>query len=278
MGQLPNYYLLNSAPGKLNPLKSSQRLFRAIALLCVAMLFLGSVTLCVTPPQPTPDVPIPLQGKQKVIIAGDSITKAGGQNGGFVWLMQRYLDTLYPQQKIELIGAGVSGNTAMDLAARFQADVLGQDPDLVAIEIGTNDALQNLQGSSPNPQTTPAFYRQTLTQLVQAAQSRQIPVILLSPILVSETVNSQDNRRLAEYVAVMQEIAIQQRCQFINLTIPFREVLLTYQRYGGQAQNLLTRDGIHPNSAGHQIIAYTLLKGWGIPEQRLQSLRLQPSR
>ena len=51
-------------------------------------------------------------------------------------------------------------------------------------------------------------------------------------------------------------------------------MITTYQRYGGQAQNLLTRDGIHPNIAGHQIIAYTLLKGWGVPEQQIQSMKL----
>ncbi|MDY7022500.1 MAG: lipolytic protein G-D-S-L family, partial [Cyanobacteriota bacterium] len=65
----------------------------------------------------------PLKGKRKIILLGDSITQAGGQYGGYVWLMQRYLNTLYPQAKIELIQSGISGQTSVNLQQRFQRDV-----------------------------------------------------------------------------------------------------------------------------------------------------------
>ncbi|MEA5496276.1 SGNH/GDSL hydrolase family protein [Limnoraphis robusta] len=218
----------------------------------------------------------PLEGKQKIILLGDSITQAGGNYGGYVWLMQQYLNTLYPQSKIQLIQAGVSGQTSGDLQVRFQQDVLEKQPDLVTINVGVNDIIKSLKNSSTEQQNTQNIevYRQNLTAMVQAAQSRNISVLLLSPTIITEDLNSRENIRLREYIAVMREVSAQNRCKFLDLNLPFRDVILTYQRYGGQAQNILTRDGIHPNLAGHQILAYTILRSWGIPEQQIQKLQV----
>lgn len=230
-------------------------------------------------PQPTiPPTPEPLRGKNRIVFVGDSITQGGGQYGGYVWLLQRYLNTLYPQQKLEMISSGVSGNTSAQLSERFQRDVLDKKPDLVIINVGINDVLQSFQTPTqarPNL-PSPQEYRQNLAAMVQATQARGISVVLLSPTLIYENLSSQENQRLTQYISMMREVSNQYRCQYIDLNVAFRHVITTYQRYGGQAQNLLTRDGIHPNIAGHQIIAYTLLKGWGVPEQQIQSMKLNP--
>jgi len=237
------------------------------------------------PPQPTkPPLPQPviepqpeaLRNKHRIVVVGDSITQSGGQYGGYVWLLQRYLNFLYPQQPVEIISSGVSGNTSTQLYQRFKQDVLEKKPDLITINIGVNDVLQSFQTPTPaRPNIpTPQEYRQNLTAMVDVATAKAIPVLLLSPTIIYEDLSSRENQRIAEYIAVMRDVALQYHCQFIDLNVPFRHVISTYQRYGGQGQNLLTRDGIHPNIAGHQIIAYTILKGWGVPEPKIQSLKL----
>lgn len=218
-------------------------------------------------------VPTPLQGKQKIILIGDSITQAGGQFGGYIWLMRRYLNQLYPQQGIELINAGVSGNRAEDLQNRFQQDVIAQNPDLVMINVGVNDAMQSLQKSQDQAADLEG-YRQNLVAMIQAAKAKNISVLLLSPTLVSEDLNSPKNLRLAQYITAMAEVSQTRACQYIDLNIPFKHVISTYQRYGGNRQNILTRDGIHPNLAGYQIMAYTILLGLGIPQQNIQNLQV----
>ncbi|MGF1492849.1 MAG: SGNH/GDSL hydrolase family protein [Microcoleaceae cyanobacterium] len=221
----------------------------------------------------TSAVPIPLQGKQKIVILGDSITKAGSQHGGYIWLVQNYLSILYPEEKFDLKGAGISGEKSTDLLSRFQTDVLNENPNLVIIQVGVNDALQRTGNSNANPKADIDRYSQTLSQMVTLAQVDQVSVLLLSPILASEDFTTQENQRLKQYIAAMQKVATENRCQFINLNVPFYRVITTYQQYAGQGQNILTRDGIHPNIAGHQVIAYTLLKGWGVPEQQIKTLR-----
>ncbi len=218
----------------------------------------------------------PLQGKQKIILLGDSITQAGGNYGGYVWLMQRYLNTLYPQSNITLTSAGISGQTSIELLARFQQDVLDKKPDLVTINIGVNDVMRSLKTAPSEADNTENIevYRQNLTAMVKAAQARNIEVLLLSPTIIKEDLNSPENIRLREYIAVMRTVASQHRCRFLDLNLPFRDVILTYQRYGGQSQNILTRDGIHPNLAGHQILAYTILRSWGLPEHKIKTLQV----
>jgi lysophospholipase L1-like esterase len=53
--------------------------------------------------------------------------------------MERYLSALYPDRKIEIVNAGISGNKASDMQARFQKDAIDQKPDLVMINVGVNE-------------------------------------------------------------------------------------------------------------------------------------------
>lgn len=229
------------------------------------------------PPEPSNSPPqqTPLADTQKIVVLGDSITQAGGQYGGYVWLLRRYLNALYPAQSIDVIDAGISGNKSADLDARFNRDVLSQKPDLVIINVGINDVMQSFQSpSATNSEPPLEVYRQKLTAMVKAARARQIEVLLLSPTIVYEDLNSRENIRMVEYIAAMRDVAARNRVQFIDLHTPFRHIIMTYQRYGGRSQNILTRDGIHPNIAGHQIMTYTLLRGLGVPEDQIQNLKL----
>ena len=79
---------------------------------------------------PPPEIQNVLAGKRKIVTVGGSITEAGKYPGGYVWLLQRYLNALYPDdRKIEIVNAGISGNKATDMQARFQKDAIDQKPD-----------------------------------------------------------------------------------------------------------------------------------------------------
>lgn len=233
-----------------------------------------------------PDARDMLKGKQRIVTLGDSITKFGGEPEGYVWLLQRYIDALYPAQKSKIFNAGISGNKSTNMQARFQRDVLSKKPDLLTINVGINDVWHafydfkanktfpngNLPGGVPL-----SVYREKLTQMVRTAQSAGISVVLLSPTLIYENLDGPENRRLIEYSEAMREIASQNNCLFIDLNTPFREVISTYQKHAGRMQNLLTRDGVHLNAIGNRIMAYTIVRGLGVPENEIQNLRIENS-
>ncbi len=49
-------------------------------------------------------------GVTRIVTLGDSITQGGGQPGGYVWLLDRYLNALYPATPITVVNAGISGH------------------------------------------------------------------------------------------------------------------------------------------------------------------------
>ncbi|HLO46917.1 MAG TPA: SGNH/GDSL hydrolase family protein [Kamptonema sp.] len=233
---------------------------------------------------PPPEIQNILKGKHKIVTVGDSITEAGKYTGGYVWLLQRYLDMLYPDQKIEIINAGISGNKSTDMQARFQRDAIAKKPDLITINVGVNDVWSAFFDFSTNqlhpkgelPAGVPLpVYRQKLTEMVQAATAAGIRVALLSPTPIREVLDGPENRRLPEYIATMRTIASQNNCLYIDLNSPFREVLMTYQKHAGRSINLLAADGVHPNQAGNRIIAYTILRSLGIPDRDIQSVQVK---
>jgi lysophospholipase L1-like esterase len=80
---------------------------------------------------------------------------------------------------------------------------------------------------------------------------------------------------LQEYIAAMREIALQNQCLFIDLNAPFREVIGTYQKHAGKTLNLLAGDGVHPNASGNRIIAFTILRGLGVPAKDIENLEVK---
>lgn len=233
---------------------------------------------------PPPEIQNVLAGKGKIVIVGDSITEAGKYPGGYVWLLERYLSALYPDRKIKIVNAGISGNKATDMQARFQKDAIDQKPDLVMINVGVNDVwhaffnFQNLQFYPQGnwPAGVPlAEYRDKITQMVLAAKAAEIRVVLLSPTPIGEILDGPENRRLQEYIAAMREIALQNQCLFIDLNGPYREVIGTYQKHAGKTLNLLAADGVHPNPSGYRIIAFTILRGLGVPAKDIENLEIK---
>lgn len=82
------------------------------------------------------------------VAAGDSITSNGGALSGttantigrgyWVWAAQKLNARILPAYQCN---AGVSGNQANQLVARYTTDVINKNPDVVFILIGTNDIV-----------------------------------------------------------------------------------------------------------------------------------------
>ena len=129
---------------------------------------------------PPPEIQNVLAGKRRIVTVGDSITEAAKYPGGYVWLLQRYLNALYPDRKIEIVNAGISGNKATDMQARFQKDAIDKKPDLVTINAGVNDvwhAFFDFKNLQFHPQGNLAAgvpladYIDKITQMVLAAKA-----------------------------------------------------------------------------------------------------------
>jgi acyl-CoA thioesterase I len=248
-----------------------------------AAVAIGLLAAGVPSRSPAAERPAALQGVRRIVALGDSITEGGGEPGGYVWLLERYLRALYPKPRITIANAGVGGQRAPDMAARFRRDVLDRKPQLVTINVGINDvwhAFRDFRTGRDHPAgDLPAgvplpVYRAHLEAMTRAARAARIRVVLLSPTVIYEDLAGPENTRLAHYVEAMRAAARQEAVTFVDLNTPFREVIATYQRRAGPGQNLLTTDGVHLNAAGHRLVARAVLLGLGVSEAELAAVRV----
>lgn len=224
-------------------------------------------------------VPKDLCGVRTIVTLGDSITQGGGQPGGYVWLLQRYLDALYPERGIRIVNAGISGHKSTDMAARFERDVLAAKPDLVTISVGVNDVWHGFfdfsagkpipLGDGPNGVPLPV-YRQKVDEMIRAAKQAGARPVILSATVVHEDLSNRENARIGEYNYALRELARKHGIQYVDLFGAFRKVLSEYQKQAGKGINLLTTDGVHLNAAGNRLMAVTILRKLGVPATVLE--------
>ena len=60
---------------------------------------------------------------------------------GLVALLPVLLSSIVFSNEVEVINAGVGGNSSANLLKRVHEDVIAKQPDLVILMVGTNDAL-----------------------------------------------------------------------------------------------------------------------------------------
>jgi acyl-CoA thioesterase-1 len=232
------------------------------------------------------DPPLPplLTGVHRIVTMGDSITEAGGRPGGYVTLIGQYLSAIYPATPIEIVNAGISGHKSTDMQARFDRDVLQAKPDLVTINVGVNDVWHSFRdfqahkdypdGSLPNGVPLP-LYREKLEAMITAAQANGIKVVLLTPTVIHENLESPENQRLSGYLDAMKALGAAHHCPIVDLNGAFTRVIALYRTLAGPDRNLLTVDGVHMNAAGNQLMAWTILRGFGIPEADLAAASIE---
>jgi lysophospholipase L1-like esterase len=173
---------------------------------------------------------------------------------------------------VEVINAGVGGNSTRNARARFEKDVLDRHPDRVVIQFGINDSTVNVWAKPPATQApvTRDQYAANLQYFIQALREQGADVILMTPNPMRWTPKLRElygkppyrpadpdglNVTLGPYAACVREVAA-------GNNVPLVDVYAAFQAYGavkGQSVDDLLLDGMHPNDRGHRIIADLLM-------------------
>ncbi|MGW5190817.1 SGNH/GDSL hydrolase family protein [Kribbella sp. NPDC004138] len=187
-----------------------------------------------------------LDPRRTVVFAGDSVTDCGrrtdpsGLGDGYV----RELSDELGERRPAIVNAGISGNRAADLAARWTADVLAHDPSLVSILIGINDTWRRYDENDPTtPEDFEASYRSLLDPL-------SCPVVLMEPFLLPVKDGQEEWREdLDPKLEVVRKLAV----EYGAILVP-TDAELTKQAVSAGAATL-AGDGVHPTAAGHRALA-----------------------
>jgi lysophospholipase L1-like esterase len=198
-----------------------------------------------------------VQKKKSVIFFGDSITELAVKPAGFIVK----IDSMLKKNNInnyDLTGTGFSGNKIYDLYLRLEDDVLKKNPDLVVIFIGVNDVWhKRTLGTGTDADKFERFYTAVLKKLAD----KNIKAILCTPAVIGEKTdltNEQDGD-LNKYTNIIRGLSVKNNLPLIDLRKIFREYNLRINTEN-KDRGILTRDGVHLNDKGNQLVADEMWK------------------
>jgi lysophospholipase L1-like esterase len=217
--------------------------------------------------------PAMLANVHRIVFMGDSITQAGTSPKGYITVMGKTLKELYPTHAFELIGVGIGGQKAPDMHARFKKDVIDKHPDLVTISVGVNDVWHDFRDFEKNRRIPEGnsgrgvkldVHLKELEAMVSEAKAANIKVVMISPTVIYEDLNCDENKRLTTYVEAQQKLAKKYQVPYVNLNKSFKTAISSYQKVAGMTQLLLTDDGVHMNDQGNALMASDVLRTMGV--------------
>ena len=156
-----------------------------------------------------------------IIAFGDSLTAGYGAQPG-----EDYPSRLSSITGLNIINAGVSGDTTESALARVDTAIVARDPRIVLVGLGGNDYLQGVAIT-----TTEA----NLRTIIHKSQSAGAMIVLLGYRFPSLN---------ADYEKMYKQIAGDEHCLFIPNLLR-----------GIESNPALKSDEIHPNARGYQLIA-----------------------
>src|SRR4029078_6246242 len=198
------------------------------------------------------------QKKNRVIFFGDSITQQGVQPGGYVTRIDSMCKAENKSTQFEFIGAGIGGNKVYDLYLRMDSDVLAKNPDVVVIYIGVNDVWHKASyGTGTDPDKFEKFYNAIIKKL----QQKRISVILCTPAVIGEKTDftNQQDGDLNRYSVIIRNLAAQNNLPLVDLRQKFLDYNKQYNAENKE-QGILTRDRVHLNAKGNQLVAEEMWK------------------
>jgi len=158
---------------------------------------------------------------KNIICFGDSITFGYGVSSG-----EDFPSALGKLLKIEVINAGIDGDTSVEALKRLDSDVLNREPFLVLVEFGGNDFLRKI----PPEETI-----NNIKQMVEKIQGKGAMVAL---------VDISAGMFMREYRVAFRKIAEKEGTIFIPGILS-----------GIITNPSMKSDFLHPNAQGYQLIA-----------------------
>ena len=184
----------------------------------------------------------------RVVCFGDSVTGVyyhTGSRRAYTDMLGIALGKIAPEADIQMVNAGISGNTTVNGLGRIEKDVLAHRPDVVTVMFGLNDMTR----------VPLAQYRANLREIVTKCRAIGAEVVLATPNNVIDT-SSRPTDKLVKYCDVVREVG---RELDVRVCDTYRE-LMAFRHHDAFGWRLLMSDEIHPNMDGHKRIAEQLTR------------------
>lgn len=177
--------------------------------------------------------------KVTIVAIGSSSTAGAGATSSAASYPSRLAAELklnFPKADIRVINRGVNGEEARDMLARFDADVLAAQPDLVLWQVGTNSVLRDnsLSGAS-------VMIREGVRRLKAAGAD----VVLIDPQFAPRVIAKPE---AAPMIALISAAAKETN---VDLFQRFAVMRYWHEHNAIPFKSFVTEDGLHMNDWGY---------------------------
>jgi lysophospholipase L1-like esterase len=178
---------------------------------------------------------------ERIVFLGDSIT----HNDTYQRLIVQALKDA-GQEPPTCVNSGIGGDTAAGMLKRFDRDVLAHKPTMMTLSAGINDSRLNVSD---------ADYEKTITAIADRATKNNIKLVILTTTILGK---GREDRaaRTERYDAILRKVAAAHGA-------PVAEVKAIMSAARDKGETLLDKDQVHPNLAGHRLIARAVLDALG---------------
>jgi lysophospholipase L1-like esterase len=209
-----------------------------------------------------------LRRGDRLAIVGDSIT----EQRMYSLLLESYLTACMPELEITARQYGWSGEKTDGFLKRMDSDCLRFNPSIVTLCYGMNDTRYR-----PFDVTNGQWFADHYTAIVRKLKQAGARVVVGSPgcsgklaTWVSSRVGTleEHNQHLCALRDIGIGVAEREQVAFADIFWPMYQAHIhapaRYPGDGSQRYELVGRDGIHPDWAGHAIMAYAFLRAMGL--------------
>ncbi|MFA6549429.1 MAG: SGNH/GDSL hydrolase family protein [Candidatus Margulisiibacteriota bacterium] len=201
-----------------------------------------------------------LKKNDRIVFFGDSIT----EQHLYTNYVETYLATRFPGLNLSFLNAGWGGNSAPEGAARLDRDVLALKPNVVTICFGMNDGYYCEMRDE-----ILKFFSDAMNEIVKRLKAAKVRVVLLTPGMVDHSrkkelaeinYSGRNLRILADFVL---SLAKREHLPVYDIHKLMTEVDAAAKK--DSPDFTMIPDSVHPDPAGHLVMAYGLLKALRVP-------------
>ena len=198
---------------------------------------------------------------QRIVFIGDSITDCGRRDAnapygnGYMSLVHAFVTARHPELDLSWENRGIGGNTVKDLEARWDEDVIALNPDWLSIKIGINDVWRRYKEGREHEAVSDADYETTLRALIQRAVDQTgCKLIVAEPYVIEKDRDNSQRTDTERIAGIARKVAN----EFGAIVVRTQEAFDTALQHSEPED--WSHDRIHPNLAGHAIIAQAYLR------------------
>lgn len=204
----------------------------------------------------------------RLLFIGDSVTDCGRLRpvgaGSRPALGQGYVAEVYDllgsraaERPIRITNMGIGGNTVMDLASRWDADVLALGPDWLSVMIGINDVWRQFDGIDPGASVRLDEFWETYSGLVARTRPLLKGLVLMTPYYVQSLRSDPMRSLMDDYGRAVKDLAARHGALIVDTQAAMDDALARID------STVIAPDRVHPTEIGHRILAHAFLRAVG---------------